>query len=494
MTRRVAFAGLAAIVVWFIACTWTGIDFGGHWDEIPTVIVRVAKSIRAGTILPERYLHPALLHDITVITAVASDPSQTREDAARRAESKPFLLRMRRIVAVISSLTIVWVFLLVLAWRESPVEALVAAAIAAGSWELQYHSRWLTVDPLMVQCAALTLCCAVAGYRRQSVWLLRASGVAAGLACGAKYTAGLLLVTVILACWFSRDRVRRVVEAVVLFAAGFIATTPGAVLETRRMIGDVLVQSRIYASGWGAYTVAPGLEHGGLLAQYVGLVLLSHIPLIAAFLTAAAIGGAIVAARDDHRAALIALSFPILYLLYFATRKVMFVRNSIVIVPFLAPLAAIGIVMLIRRGVRTRELRMIVAVVIGTMLVINLAWLWTAARSIRRSPQVYLAQLAAYLDDHSDRRFALSPRVTSELYAFDRRARPVVPLNAPNVDEAVFFALESPSMPFLPNRRDSVECWFGAHEINFNYYPTWITADRILVMKPEKVLWLNRRR
>jgi hypothetical protein len=478
--------GVAALTAWFIACSWVGADFGQHWDEVPWILSGVAKSIRGGTMLPPHYMYPSFLHDVVMVSALIGDTSWTKE-GARVAEMMPFIVTMRRIFAVIASLTILWVFLLVRMWRDEPLEALLAAAIAAGSWELNYHSRWITVDPLMVQCAALTLCCAVAGYRRQSVRLLRASAVAAGLACSAKYTGGLLLVTVIAACWFSRDRIRRVLEALPLFALGFIAATPGALLEPRKMLSGVLEQSQIYATGWGVYSVTPGVEAGSLLAQYLGLVLFSHTPLIAAFFAIAAIGGAIVIAREDRRAAVIVLVFPVLYLALFATRHVMIVRNMLVMVPFLAALAAIGI------DLRTQLRRVVVGGGIAAMVIINLAWLWTAARSIRRPPAVYLAQLAEYLDAYPDRRVALSRPVAEALRQFDGRERPVTDPRAPGVDRFVFFALESPSIPFLPNRRDSVERWFGAHEVNFNYYPTWVTADRILIMEPRKVLWLTHR-
>jgi hypothetical protein len=488
--RRATIGGIGALTAIFIVCTWTGIDFGGHWDERPWFFQPAATAVGHGTLLPGTYLYPSMLHDV-IVTAAIPELIRRRDVAVRAIESKAFLLRVRRIVAVISALTIVWVGLLVLVWRESPLESLLAAAIAAGSWELQYHSRWVTVDPLVVQFGALTLLCAVAGYRRRSVWLLRASAIAAGLGCSSKYPAGLLLLTVLVACWFSEARLRRIVEALVLFAAAFFITTPGALLQTPLLLDGLLLARQNYASGWGMYTVSVPGEHARLLAEYIALVLFSHTPAIAAFLALAVLGGAIVVAREDRRLAFLVLSFPVAYLLYFSTQRIMVVRNVLVVMPFLAVLAGIGIGTLLKRGIRARGLRIVAAAGVAAMLIVNLAWLWTAARTIKRPPRVYVAQLAEYLDAHSDRRFAYSPRVIQELRAFDHRELPFIPPEAPGVDEVVFFALESPSLPLLPNRRDSVECWFGAHEINFNYYPTWVTADRILVMKPRKVLWLN---
>lgn len=485
--RRLAIAGVLALLAFFIVCTWTGVDFGSHWDEYPWFIGPAGTAIRNGTILPASYLYPSLLHDITLI-ALTPELLRGRDVAARMAESKAFIFRMRRIMAVITSLTIVWLFLLVLVWRESPREALLAAAIGAGSWEVQYHARWVTVDPLVVQFGALTLLCAVAGYRRASPWLLRASAVAAGLACGAKYPAGLLLLTVLLACWFSESRTRRIAEALVLFALTFLVTTPGAVLDTPRMLEGVFEGVRIYGSGWGVYTVSGPIEHARLLAEYIGLVLLSHTPLIAAFLTMAAVMGAIVTTRDDRRAALIVLSFPVVFLLYFSTQRVMIVRNVLVVMPFLAAFAAIGIGALLKRGIRAPALRRVASAAVAVMLMVNLAWLWTAAGTIKRPAREYVAQLAEYLDAHPDRRFAISPRVLKELYAFDGRQRPAIASHAPGVDAVVFFALDFPHMGVVANRRDTVERWFGAQEVNFNYYPTWPAADRVLVVHPRELI------
>lgn len=479
--RKAAGAGLGALLVIFIACTWTGIDFGNHWDENPMFLLPAAKAIRSGTVLPGTYVYPSVLHDIT-LAALVPEALRGREVAAQTAQSKPFKLRMRRLVALITALTIVWVFLLVLVWRESPLEALLAAAIAAGSWELQYHSRWITVDPLVVYFAALTILCAVSGHRRGSPWLLRASAVAAGLACSSKYPAGLLLLTVLLACWFSSARVRRMAEGLVLFALTFLVATPALVFDTSRMLHDIRFAARAYATGWGVYTVSGPFEHARLLAEYVALVLPSHTPLIAAFFALAALGGLVAVLRDDRRTALIVLAFPVVYLLYFTTQRVMIVRNVLVVMPFLATLAAIGLGTLLKRGIRASSLRIVAAAGIAAMLLVNLAWLWTAARTIKRPPAVHLTQLAAYLDAHPDRRFALSPRVAAELQRFDGRSRPLLSPQAPGVDAIVYFALEVPHAGILPNRRNTIERWFGAHEINVNYYPTWPASDRVLVV------------
>src|SRR5215210_2366093 len=113
--RRIAITGLVVLCAFYVVCTWTGVDFGGHWDEIPWLIRPAATAIRNGTVLSTRYVYPSLIHDVILISAVPH-LSKGREEAARTVESKPFLLQMRRVIGGFSALTIVWVFLTVLVW------------------------------------------------------------------------------------------------------------------------------------------------------------------------------------------------------------------------------------------------------------------------------------------------------------------------------------------------------------------------------------------
>ncbi len=59
-----------------------------------------------------------------------------------------------------------------------------------------------------------------------------------------------------------------------------------------------------------------------------------------------------------------------------------------------------------------------------------------------------------------------------------------------DADAALFLASEG-MRPWTANRRRLVDRWFGPHEVNFNYYPTWQGDDRILLMPMDKARRLN---
>src|SRR3712207_7914661 len=48
-------------------------------------------------------------------------------------------MRLRTVYLLITSLTVIWIYLLVLQHGRSPWEALLAASLLACSWEVAYH-------------------------------------------------------------------------------------------------------------------------------------------------------------------------------------------------------------------------------------------------------------------------------------------------------------------------------------------------------------------
>lgn len=485
MRRLPPFAALAVLFAFVVSCSWLGIDFGTHWDEYAQMVKPVLHSIRQHTILPIDYIYPSLLHETLLVSLL---PHLGRGDLAAWVDSHAFMLYARRITSLLAALSVIWVFLAVWASGRGGWEALAAAAILAGSWEVQYHSRWLTVDPLMMMLGAGTLMFAVLAHVRQSPALLRAAAVAAGLACGAKYTGGALLLPVIIAA-LSMDRVgRRIAELVAIFAATFFVTTPGMLLHPAAALHDVELQMSIYSSGWRSYTVPTPSLHARLLGEYLALVMLSRYAPIAGGLFALAVAGAVALYREERQLAIVVLSFPVAFSAYFAIQRVMIVRNVLVLAPFLALLAARGIGWMLREVARSRATRSVAACGIALMLLINLVWIARAAWSIR-APGDPIRELAAWLDEQSDRRIALSPRVLHNLGIVAPASRPALSPLDPTVEDVVFYARDVPESELVANRRCYATRWFGPYEVNWNYYPAWMGEDRIVVMPREHYLW-----
>ncbi len=310
--RLRSLVGWAPMALLLGLLAWTGlrgVDFGYHWDEYEAQIQPVQWSLDERTLLPNYYLYPSVNYGLNL---AALFPTLCRdllagasaEDLAAdliAATDKPqYLLGLRSIRVLLTTLAPLWVYLSVWLWRRSRLEALLAAGILGLSWEIAYHARWGAPDAVMMQFGALTLLLTVTAARRpeQARWRHLAA-VAAALATGTKYPAGLLLIPVLLVSMFASTEKRSVrgtavvvVNVVLIYAAAFLITTPGAVLQPWAFLRALLVEGGWYSQGHWGYTIPAGALHLGRMLDYLGLVLLSPSPVIAGLLSLAAVAGA----------------------------------------------------------------------------------------------------------------------------------------------------------------------------------------------------------
>lgn len=539
---------LPVLVPWliFVVTGLLGIDYGLHWDE-RSFIERIARGYAEGTILPHNYDYPsfiywpfhlALVPDIleaksqaagdtmrfrqimfqrlqeyyTQITLHSTAPDKaatTRNKFTRfmnprglpppNAAAHRYHMRVRFIVLLISSLMVVWVYLYAWRARGDAVEALIAASVLAGSWEMAYHARWIAADALTSQFAALTVFLSLGSLLSPAhkVRWISGGALAAGVACSTKYPLGLVLLPVLVAClaayrgagkWGRTFVVG--VQAVLIFLAAFVAITPGLLLEPDVFQQGIEFSMKQYATGHVQHTVHGGLPHLAKVLQYYSLVLLSHVPAIAVFLFALAVLGVVSLARRRPMEAAILLVFPVAYVGYMTRQSVMTVRNFLAVTPFLAILSGRG-AMVVAEFLARPVLRKAWLGVVFAALLVNAAWLFQAAGTIRaRGTMRFVREAAAYVDRHPDIRFWASPVVRKELDLLDGKARPNLTTNLAESVFVIFHHHEEGSMEaidwFPTNDPHLTVTWFGPYEVNFNYYGSWAGDDRILVMETEK--------
>jgi 4-amino-4-deoxy-L-arabinose transferase-like glycosyltransferase len=227
-----------------IATGVRGIDFGVHWDERGFQVGPVKTMVQTGIMLPGYYGYPSLVY---VVNTVATLPELPRvlHGPDRKArllaamDRHEFVVRLRIVHLVLSSLSLVWVYWLVLRWRESVVEAFLAASFLGLSWEVAYHLRWISTDGILMQFGALTILLTLLFLREpRRGHLLHLAAIAAGLGCGTKYPGGLLLVPVVIAAASSARGagavLTRVVKVVSVFAAAYRTSTPATLLHPSR--------------------------------------------------------------------------------------------------------------------------------------------------------------------------------------------------------------------------------------------------------------------
>ncbi len=497
-----------AILGWFLATGFIGVDFGEHWDE-PLQLDLVNHTVESGSFLPnEFYNYPSVTHWLSLLTVgprvlarLGNGPALTGDD---------FFVRTRGVFIVVTALGGLWLYF---AARRLFNE--LAGAIAAGayllSWELAYHSRWIAPDAVAAQFVALFLLAAVvASQRLDSPWRLQLPAAAAGAAAATKYFPGVLLLPALILVARSRGpdddwgkRAARMGVSVGVFAAVFVLITPGALFQNGSFLDDVRFESEHYRTSHSAYF---GSVHGGRIHDltsgffdYLGRLLdylafslpASQVLASLVLMLVAAVGLVALWRRDRFLGVALTLTFGAT-LLYFSTLKVFIVRNFLIFLPFVALLIGCGTAFIVR-SVKPRVLAYATVGVVAAVLLHNGLFLLSAARSISEDERARPVRLVdEYIDDHPDDRFALSPGVRR---AFAEEGRGI-PSNArargtSEPDDYVFWYSQveaiSQTLTIWPTTKRGYYRDFGSGEVNFDYYPTWPGRDRILVMTREEL-------
>lgn len=484
---------LAPVAVYLIAAgtgLW-GIDYGEHWDEWLN-LYKISQTVKTNVLLPHWYDYPAMIYWMSLLALAPSVPASLRSESVSLlaiAESQTYLIWNRVLFVLVSSLAVVWVYLAVLAWRKRRGEAAFAAALLGFSWEFAYHSRFVAPDAVMLQFGALALLGLVmAALRPEDRRWGRLAAVFCGLATATKYTAGVLIIPLLVVTALAWDRrsigrlLVRLAEAAALFGFTYLVITPGTIIEPAVFVTSLRQVSSMYLGGHEMHTVAPGWEHFSRLLGYFTLEGFSHFRLLAAAAFALALAGTAALIRDSRRLALALLSFPLLFLAYFVLQgRVMIVRNVIIVLPFLAVLAARGLG-LAWDALKDPRLRTALAAAAAALLVANAGWLAYAANTITgRGSDRFLRDFAAYADRRPQRAIFISGDLLADLEGLDGELPPNITLSPDGADEAAFYAL--PALGCLPANRALLPLrWFGPYEVNLRYYPNWPGDDHIVVM------------
>jgi len=240
--------------------------------------------------------------------------------------------------------------------------------------------------------------------------------VAAGLAAGTKYNAGVALALPFAAALLgTRDRgwrIRACAVAATACAATFVLTTPFAVLDPAPFLNSLQVVARHYAGG---HPGAEGTENWLWYLQYLG-----STGMLAPMTLLAVVGLAIVLVRF-RRAGVVLLAFVLPYYALLSSTYVRFDRNLLPLLPFLALLAAATAEALIPSvAVALRNRVAAYALVLGAAALPNAFAATQADFAISHpfSEQVAVAWADAHLPDGATmatenwegRSFELSPR------------------------------------------------------------------------------------
>jgi hypothetical protein len=504
---------LGCLVAVFILTGWIGLDFGYHWDE-QFALEEVSRPLENGVFLPRSYNYPAMVFDIGSValspktipfliqTAKEARPfySQPYQELVPKtrvaplvefAKSKQFLLRLRGLFLVITSLTGIWVFIAVRACKRSGWEAAFAAGIILTSWEIAYHARWVAPDGIQMQFASLWLmffALALHSAVRPLLWL-RLSAVAAGFACGTKYQGGILLLPIVIYATTIayrslpsrplRAAASELAYNVGIFTACFLISTPGMLLEPLIFVQSLRAISHQYVTEHIGFTVDAVGQHGYLLLTYLIGVLTSHWPVAAVALSAAACLGVVKTWNEHRLRAMLFMCAPVAYLLFMICYRVMIVRNYLVLTPFIALFAARGVFYLWESSGVNAWIRRVIVTACVAILVGNAMFLYVAAQTVRPHPPQFGQDIVAYLKEHAGEKFLLSPR-TAQAVAMGKEAVSNTTSDPNLAQRYMSFTDEASPGQYSCNRPGQYQRVSGPLEVNFDYYASWQGAARVI--------------
>jgi hypothetical protein len=509
----------AIITVFAVALYFAlaGVDYGQQWDA--NLIKGFVKLyVRDETILPGEYHYPPVNSYIASTALIPYALPLVREygtnwiptqrhllENVLDRNNTSFTLNVRRAFVFVTMAAILWAGFA--AAQKDWLAGVVAAAVLAFSWELSYQSRIIHPDGPTTQFVALSLFLAMLGFYkrrpfRPSVWFLLAAAAAA-MATATKYTAGISLLVVLILAYSIfqetmpkvRDRLLWLAGVVAIYGVVFLLLVPGAILENSIFVYQLIRDQQIYASGHGGHTVSPGWDHLSRILSYLTQTAFSYYRFLAALVPALAMAGGYSLRQEKDRKnvfLLIALAgVPILYILFLATNRVLFVRNLIQLLPAISVLAGFGFSWLWQR-LSKPVWRAALATGLGVLLVANIGWLNYTVSTIqdRRTDRfaeealaaiaeadmesVYVTPAAlALIGDHSlpaNASTDFDPSVDLVLFAY----------RADTIDERegswpVNFVGASPQI-------------FGSHDINVDWYANWPGVER-LVLAPVDIAW-----
>ena len=485
---RTVAAVLAPVIfyVFLVANGWLGTDFGRHWDEHLFVEFVDAFHLH-GQWIPTLYLYPSFCFWLTLLASFFFRWLHPGLAGMPLLQDMDFSVFSRDVFVAVASLGVVWVYLLTLKITKRLWFSCLAGLIFCGSFEFSYHSRWAVSDLIAAQFAILStlLLFSDKSLARRVGW----SALVAGVAAGTKYTAGIVVLNILLLLasslqpWKKAEQARQFFRLSLLtglcFGFAFFVTTPGCVYHLKSFVHDLWMQKSIYAGGHLGYTVTPGWDCFSRIILYYLLVLFSPLTIGSILVCLLGLAGAAYAGCRREWNIFGLFLVMLIYTGYVSLFKVMIVRNLLYVLPYFVVLAAYGLFSL-HQQLKERKIVFLADAVLLCVLAVSLSVVVSDTLSIYRREHINAkAELAAYLKENSGAK-----------YIFSSRIKPLLPPQHPSTGtisdpetRLVFFNSEIKEEDFPANRFGVYQTIAGPRDVNFDYYPTWTGQERIVIMK-----------
>jgi 4-amino-4-deoxy-L-arabinose transferase-like glycosyltransferase len=200
------------------------------------------------------------------------------------------------------------------------------------------YSRLITPDTFVTFFAITSFWASILVYQQGKTWHYVVSGICAGLAASSKYNGGLILLPLLLAHFLHYGKEafkqRNLYLALLLCGAGFLATTPYAILDSAKFLADLRFEIHHYSTGHA------GME-GNSLAWY-----LNYMGTTGGGLYLLAVLGIFYGAFSHPRETSLLSIFPLVYFVVISSFVVRNDRTFLPITPFLFLSAALFLIFL----------------------------------------------------------------------------------------------------------------------------------------------------
>lgn len=350
----------AVVLVALVLRAWglgNGLPALNHPDE-PNKVAFAQRMIRTGDLNPHYFKKGSLLIYATAAAQLAyygwGRAAGWFEDFDDVAEpeflvygtgwtaSPGAFLTARWLTVIVGVASVVLVYLcasLAVADYRAGLAAALFMALAPVSVE---NSRYITVDMYAVFFCLVAVAMSLRFLRHGRMRDLLLAGLAAGFAAGSKYPAALVLVVPLAAHLTARGLNAAALKASLALsmaaAAGFLITTPYALLASQEFVRDFVFEQQHYTSGHAGMEGASARYYADLLWNTEG----------AALCVLAAAGLALLVIERRGVAAVLAV-FPFVYFASVLGLPVRNARSLLPVLPFLYLLAGVAVAALWRR-------------------------------------------------------------------------------------------------------------------------------------------------
>lgn len=246
--------------------------------------------------------------------------------------SHPGVVKWVRGATLLLGLAIVWLcYSLVMILTGEKYAGYLAAFGAALAPALVENSTIVGVDTLTAFMSLLTVHEAVRLSKNYSLKKLCWISMLAGLTFSSKYNAfPIILVPVLTALFYFKEKVLAVAASVIVFAIGFYIGTPYALPELPLFLNHIAYEIWHYGiAGHVGHEGEPGLSQ---VIHYLKWLSFDGVGIVAMI---AAISGVYLMFKRSVVYSVMILAYPLFFFLYMIMQKANFTRNMISIIPFI---------------------------------------------------------------------------------------------------------------------------------------------------------------